>query len=76
MCFRSLQVYSLQVIIKQNTFLMFKNVFRDLGLNEITEIDGAPFQNLHNLQDLLLDRNQLNYLSADIFKGLQKLQIL
>ena len=55
---------------------MFNDVFRDLGLNVITEIDGAPFQNLHKLQDLLLDRNQLKYLSEDIFKGLQKLQIL
>ena len=56
--------------------IIFNNVFRDLGLNAITEIDGGPFQNLHKLQDLLLDRNQLKYLSADIFKGLEKLQIL
>ena len=49
---------------------------RDLGLNAITEINGAPFRNLDKLQDLLLDRNQLKYLSEETFTGLQNLQIL
>ena len=49
---------------------------RDFGLNKITEISGSPFESLTKLQDLLLDRNELTYVSADTFLGLANLQIL
>ena len=57
-------------------FLSVHFFSRDFGLNKITEISGSPFESLTKLQDLLLDRNELTYVSADTFLGLANLQIL
>lgn len=48
----------------------------DVGLNNLNELPGQPFQTLGKLQDLLLDRNEIKYLSAEVFTGLRNLQIL
>ena len=58
------------------TLINFNFFFRDVGLNDLIELPGRPFQTLWKLQDLLLDRNEIKYLSAELFTGLQNLQIL
>lgn len=63
------------LVSEQNLLLM--QVFgRDLSGNEISELDGASLRGLRRLHDLLLARNRVRRLPADVFVHTPDLQVL
>ncbi|ESO97440.1 hypothetical protein LOTGIDRAFT_115178, partial [Lottia gigantea] len=48
----------------------------NLGNNEITSLEGKPFEGLTELRDLTLGHNYIDYIPEDAFEGLINLQYL